>query len=398
MQARTLSFLSISLGLMAFFGHSEPAYACGGFFCDSVTMQPVDQAGERILFHVDEINNETTTFVEITYEGNPDQFAWVLPVDSSVQLENVTTASPDLMQDLATFTSPQFQFIAPPRSTSRGCSAPTIGCSNSMILASGDEWGPGATPSSVDVVGQVQVGPFAIEQVRSTSATALNDWLVLNGYDLPPEAAEPLAHYIDLGMDFLGVRLIPEEITGVIDTLVFTATGIRPQIPIILTQIAAVEDMPVIAYVLADVPYRPENYAEIDFDYDAVEPDFSTGGTTYVPRLQNAIFSAGGQAFVTEFGGPTEFLVESTFTGVDTADILGRAPYLTRFRTYISPSEMTLDPRWRATPGAPDVSNVHLVQLAAAQPRTGASPIFFALVPMLMLLQVRRRRIRSLRH
>ncbi|RME06187.1 MAG: DUF2330 domain-containing protein, partial [Deltaproteobacteria bacterium] len=51
--------------------------ACGGFFCSRT---PVDQRAERILFAVNE--DTIAAIVQISYQGKPDDFSWILPVPS----------------------------------------------------------------------------------------------------------------------------------------------------------------------------------------------------------------------------------------------------------------------------------------------------------------------------
>ena len=53
------------------------ADACGGFFCDSA--QPVNQQAERIIFHQGE-DGSVTAVIQIQYQGEAEEFAWMLPV------------------------------------------------------------------------------------------------------------------------------------------------------------------------------------------------------------------------------------------------------------------------------------------------------------------------------
>ncbi len=65
---------------------AAPALACGGAFCSSVQPVPVEQNAERILFEIDPKGWISTT-VEISYTGDPSDFAWVVPVPSAPTLE-----------------------------------------------------------------------------------------------------------------------------------------------------------------------------------------------------------------------------------------------------------------------------------------------------------------------
>jgi hypothetical protein len=44
---------------------SSVAWACGGFVCDPA--QPVDQAGEEVIFSVDEAADRVTMHVRVAY-------------------------------------------------------------------------------------------------------------------------------------------------------------------------------------------------------------------------------------------------------------------------------------------------------------------------------------------
>lgn len=57
----------------------SPAFACGGMFCDTSTATTiVVQAAERIVFSFDE--GMLDTEVQIAFQGEADEFAWVVPV------------------------------------------------------------------------------------------------------------------------------------------------------------------------------------------------------------------------------------------------------------------------------------------------------------------------------
>ena len=72
------------LALMGALVVPSHAFACGGFFCNS--LEPVDQSAERILFAVDDQAGTVTAHVQIFFEGDADDFAWVVPVPSIPEL------------------------------------------------------------------------------------------------------------------------------------------------------------------------------------------------------------------------------------------------------------------------------------------------------------------------
>src|SRR4051794_5318272 len=79
---------SLALGLSLWASSPQPAEACGGFFCSST---PVDQNAERIIFKV-RADGRTDMIVQIAYQGDPSDFAWLMPL-----------AEPPAKEDLGTF-------------------------------------------------------------------------------------------------------------------------------------------------------------------------------------------------------------------------------------------------------------------------------------------------------
>lgn len=367
-----------------------PALACGGFFCDAV-IDPVVQTAERVLFRVNP-DDTVTTVVEIQFEGEPIDFGWVLPVSAAIDPDAVTTAPAGLFDELEELSSPRFVLPAYESAMSAdaaglympmmsGCGA---GCGNGAFGV--DDGFGGVVPdlSGVEVVGNAVAGPYAIEIITAESADNLVNWLQFNGYQVPSSAMEPIATYVSAGMSFLGLKLQPDVPAGPIDALSFTYPAEGPMLPLVLTSVAAVADMEITAYVLADERYAPANYLDVPFEYGDLS--WTDDGTTnYDDLLPTALDLAGGQAFVTEFARPVAEIVGTTKR---TAGLLSSGTYLTRFKTVISPEEMTLDPGWIPAPHLDDVNNIHAIsddRIATASPAG-----LWVLIPMLLLASRRR--------
>ncbi len=91
----------------------ERASACGGFFCDS--SQPVNQSAERIIFTHD-ADGTVTAVIQIQYAGPAEEFAWVLPVAGSPEV-NVSSNAAFTRLQLAT--NPQYQLTTRVEGTCR---------------------------------------------------------------------------------------------------------------------------------------------------------------------------------------------------------------------------------------------------------------------------------------
>jgi len=288
------------------------ASACGGFFCNR---QPIDQSGENIVFAVEE-DGTMETHVQILYQGTAEEFAWILPIPS---LPEVSVGTDALFQQIRQSTNPSF----PLNYERTGECRPTPYCDydDDYLFGEADgrggmRAGPPADPAApgVDVLLQEAVGPYDAVVLASTDAMALFDWLTDNGYDIPEASVPLIMEYITDGSVFLALKLQQDRGTGEIQPVVLRYEERKPCVPIKLTSIATVPDMPVTAYILGDRRARPSNYMHTEPDLD--DPGFWLSGESYVNAVSRAVDDAGGQAFVTDYAGETPTLSLS-FESID---------------------------------------------------------------------------------
>lgn len=263
------------------------ASACGGLFCDG---QVVDQSGEEILF-VYESDGSVTTIVRIEYTGPAEEFAWILPVP---ELPEIGVGTATLFDALDRETAPRFTLRTERRGVcrERQCSNP---CSEGGAICLGD--GGSSPPPPVAVVDAQSVGPYEAVVLSATDATALRRWLTDNGYVIPVGVAAELDHYVALDHRFVALRLRSGSGVGEIVPVVLRSSNREPCVPLRLTSIAAVQNMPVQVYVLADRRARPWNWLLIEPPY----ADMRTWNGGYRTAVTDAVDDAGGHAFVTDY-------------------------------------------------------------------------------------------------
>ncbi len=282
-----------------------PASACGGFFCSS---QPIDQSGENIVFSVEE-DGSIEAHVQILYQGPAEQFAWILPTPSA---PTISVGTDTLFRQLDQATRPQFQMSYEQTGTCR----PEPACA-------WDDWdtafeggprsdGAGAdagasAPPGVDVVFHGNVGPYDAAVLSATDVDALYVWLTGNDYLIPESARPEIDTYIAGGSYFVALRLQKDRAAGEIQPIVLHYTNGEPCIPIRLTKIATVDDMPIRAYFLAATAMRSTNYTMLTPDLTDDEGLF-LGTRSYESVVTNAVDDAGGRAFVTDYLGTTPTL------------------------------------------------------------------------------------------
>lgn len=332
--------------------------ACGGFFCSST---PVDQEAERIIF-VQEDEQHVRSIVEIQYQGDPESFAWVVPVPAVPELDTFYASAFNAL-DLAT--QPQFQL--PPECEQFLAEAGSA--------ASGDNDGdPAPPPGDVNVIDRKVVGPFDTATIESEDPRALVEWLRTNGFRIP-EAMEPfIALYTAEGMKFVAMKLLPGEGTDAIKPISMRYASANPAVPLRLTSIAALLEMGVKIWILGDGRFGPQNVPAVDIADNELRFDMWRYQSNYVPLVARKVDALRGPAFVTELATGTQDLAQQIRDGFvpdwaepevregqdALADLLENAPYLTRLYTRVSPEEMFIDPVFGPTPGG-DVSNVHVL-------------------------------------
>ncbi len=268
------------------------AYACGGFFCNNM---PVDQAAERIVFAYDEAAGQVETHVQITYQGEAEDFAWVVPVPAAPEIFLTTDA---LFDSLGAFT-PALWY--PSYDTEGVCD------DGSYWFAPEDEVSYSSSANGgyygVTVLASDVVGPYETVTLEATSADGLIAWLEANDYDLPDNLDPLLVPYVAAGGVFVALRLQNGFDAGDISPLGFRYPGTRPAVPIQLTAVAATPDMRLEVFVIGPNRAVPESYLHLIVN-DAII-DWTTNGSNYNDVITRAADEAGGHGFATDYAGPS---------------------------------------------------------------------------------------------
>ena len=172
--------------------------------------------------------------------------------------------------------------------------------------------GARAGAEGVAVLSREDVGPYDTVVLSSTSTPELLTWLNDNGYDQPPESAELFDHYVKQGMTFVALKLRQEANVGDIQPLVLEMDHAEACVPLVLTRVAALEDMPVLIYTLAAAQTAPKNWFRVEVNAHRI--DWLRGGSNYAALVTEAIDEAAGRGFVTEFAGVPDFMENALVT------------------------------------------------------------------------------------
>jgi hypothetical protein len=281
---------------------SGVADACGGFACDRAV--PILQSGEQVVIAIDEPAALVDMHVRVAFEGRSSDFAWIVPVPGIPELRLSTAA---LFDQVAASTAP----FLPLTTVEEGfCRQPT-----QLLPSGGVAYSFSGAPSSTDggyTVGGVYVlaeqglGPYETVTLAASSPDLLLEWLQAEGYDLPDDLADVLAPYVSAGQHFVALKLANGQDAGDLQPLALRFPGTRATIPIGLTAISTVDDLPVEVYVFSDGRAVPESYLHTRLNLAAI--DWWSGGTNFPRLIGRAADEAGGQSFTTAYHGPASLV------------------------------------------------------------------------------------------
>ena len=364
-----------------------PAQACGGFFCSSVNLLPVQQNAERILFEVNDDDTITTT-VEIRYAGDPLAFSWVVPVtdvpiDTGDGAMVLAPAQTLLLLDSATMP----QIITPPtqcNGAAGGSFSNRASLGGAAPMDEDSATGGGGGQAPVDHVDLPHVGPFAPEVVSSEDPDALIAWLNDNDYLITPEMEPMVAGYVAQGLKFLCMKLLPDSSVSDIAPISFRTPGSEPMVPLTLTGVAAEPEMGVMAFIAAGERWQASSWSNLEIDVADVQADPRNGVSNYDALVAWQIDQAGGKAFVPQYADDLDGVnssLELSWSWDEQYDdaraflteVEAEHPYVTRMYARASAWDMDLDPIFEATDAADlnpilDLSDRPPVEVCATAP------------------------------
>jgi MYXO-CTERM domain-containing protein len=290
---------------------ASPAFACGGMFCDPGPLEAqVVQNAERIAFAIDEDAGTVEAHVQIFYEGPPDDFAWVVPVQGNPE---VFLSNDALFDRLATELAPvvrlDFQTVGNCRGQGGG-----LGCSSETALRGGPvaDFDDVAPEDPVQVVNEGSVGPYDFVVLQADTTTALVEWLEDAAFAIPSTTDALLQPYLTPDAHFLAVRLSKDADTGDIAPLGWSYTGDAASVPIQLTAIATAPDLRLEVSVFGEHRAVPESYLHVRIN--EAQLNWFDGGSNYYDVVSRAADQAGGHAFATDFSGSTDRLRDTLWS------------------------------------------------------------------------------------
>lgn len=301
---------------------AKDAEACGGCFAPPGAFTAVE--GHRMVIALGV--EQTVLWDQFRYTGEPEEFAWVLPVPASGAV--VEIADDAFVDRIDEATAP---IVQPP--SGDPCGAAAGGCD-------GIGGGTGTPPiDGVVVLQRATVGPYDTVTVGADDPDAMYTWLGVNGYAFPDEGVPVLDHYIAEKSAFLVLRLRPGAGVSAMRPIRVRFRGFMGTFPLEMVTLGATGPVELSLWIIAEQRYAALNYPTVAIDPGDLVWDWSTSTANYEEVFDQTIEDHGGRAWVTEYAGLLAGTpLAQTLKKEAAADYAAAAgsvavPYLTRLRT-----------------------------------------------------------------
>jgi len=378
----SLTFLSVLALMLA----PNRASACGG--CFAPTGQASAVTAHRMALAVSP--TETTLWDQFEYQGNPDDFVWVLPVVAPDGVE-VELADDVFFQALTQTTQVQLQG---PTVGSSGGSGFGCGASGSAAPSS-----RGGTDSGVTIYQQATVGPYETVIIGSADGATLVSWLQDRGYAVPDAMLPTIQHYVDLAASFVVLRLSPDAGIQRMQPVRVTCPSASVMLPLQMIKAGVEGDVDLELFVFADQRMQAANFANAVVDQSRLTYDSNAGTFNYDALAAEALQLNDRNVWLTEYaqispnlaGIPiydeADYSAGASYPVSDYAKVLSIVtnPYLTRIRASLPVASLDRDLLLVPSPDG-DLSNyLYTDRLALGDGATSDTRVATLPVPLSLL-------------
>ncbi|WP_417514108.1 DUF2330 domain-containing protein [Minwuia sp.] len=195
-------FLTISLLLTM----TAQASAFCGFYVAKGDAKLFNKASKVIVArHLD----RTVITMANDYQGEPSEFAMVIPTPTVLERGQINVAEPAVIDHIDAFTAPRLvEYFDENPCMQRRMRAMSM---QTRVQDEAEGASRSAKSLGVTVEAEYTVGEYDIQILSAKESGGLATWLTQNGYTLPDGAEPVLADYVGAGMKFFVAKINLEE-------------------------------------------------------------------------------------------------------------------------------------------------------------------------------------------
>ena len=272
------------LAMLALCAIARPpdAHAFCGFYVGKADSNLFNHASQVVMVRHDD---KTVLSLMNDYQGEPSDFALVVPVPEVLQKEQIHIGDREIFKKLDQYSSPRLvEYFDPNPCEIYSQAASGMGVSESMKLHRAEAAAPRANAFGVTIEAQYTVGEYDIVILSAKQSDGLETWLQENGYKIPVGAHRALEPYIRQDMKFFvaKVNLKEHQATGLsyLRPIQFAFESPKFMLPIRLGMINAQGPQDLIVYALTEdgrvetTNYRTEKLPTGENLPEYVQPKF----------------------------------------------------------------------------------------------------------------------------
>jgi hypothetical protein len=198
------SRLKASVAVAAMFAAlAGPAAAFCGFYVAKADSKLFNKSSKVVLTRD---GNTTAITMASDYEGEPKEFAVVIPVPTFIERKQIGVVEMKTIDHIDAFTAPrlvEYHDADPCAPPMVALAAPAPGGVRTVQRADAG----GVRYRGVTVEASYDVGEYDVIILSATESTGLVNWLTDNGYKIPTGAEPVLASYMRQGMRFFVAKV-----------------------------------------------------------------------------------------------------------------------------------------------------------------------------------------------
>lgn len=282
--------------------HTAPADACGGCFVPPAANTIV--SGHRMALSIS--MSRTVLWDQIEYQGNPEDFSWVLPIKPGARIEEAT---PEWFEALEASSTTGVQA---PQLNCNGGGAFACGSQQTFAAAGAEDDGTGGG-HSVTVVKAETVGPYESVTLSSKDAGALTAWLDSHGYAIPDEIQPVIGAYVQGGFDFIALRLTPGNGVNLMKPVRVITDGASPVLPLRMVAAGTGAITKVVLYVIGEGRWEAQNFPNLLVPVEDLKWDGEANDSNYATLRDQTFLNSANMGWITTYARDNAFLGDALY-------------------------------------------------------------------------------------